>query len=38
MFLLILLAALAVVGIVGTLRALPVDGYRRVPTDPSRLP
>lgn len=38
MFILLVLAALAVAGIVGTLRALPVDGYRRIPTDPSRLP
>lgn len=38
MFLLIILAALAVAGIVGTLHALPIDGYRRIPTDPSRLP
>jgi len=38
MFLFITLVALAVAGIVGTLRALPTDGYRQLPTDPTRLP
>lgn len=41
MILLILLAvlvALAVAGVVGTMRALRNDGYRRIPTDWSRVP
>ena len=33
-----LTALLSTVAIVATARALRVDGYRRVPTDPSRLP
>lgn len=35
---LILTALLSTLGIVETIRALRVDGYRRIPTDPSRLP
>ena len=38
MFITMLLAAVAVAGLVGALRALPTDGYRAVPTDPTRLP
>ncbi|CAI9390966.1 hypothetical protein MICABA_01617 [Microbacterium sp. T2.11-28] len=38
MFILLLIAGLAIVGAVATLRALPTDGYRAVPTDPARLP
>jgi multisubunit Na+/H+ antiporter MnhG subunit len=38
MFLLILSAALALAGAIGTVRALLSDGYRRIPTDPTRLP
>jgi hypothetical protein len=38
MFILLVIAALAIVGVVATLRALPTDGYRAVPTDPTRLP
>lgn len=34
----LLLIALSTVGTVATVRALRVDGYRRIPTDPSRLP
>ena len=37
MMITILLAAVAVIGVVATLRALPTDGYRPVPTDPTRL-
>jgi hypothetical protein len=35
-----LIAVLVLSGaaVVATLRALPIDGYRRIPTDPSRLP
>lgn len=36
-FLLIVLA-LSVVGVVSTVRQLPRDGYRAVPTDPTRVP
>ena len=32
MIALIVLALLAVAGIVGTIRTVPVDGYRRIPT------
>ncbi len=35
---LILTALLSTLGIVTTIRALRADGYRRIPTDPSRLP
>jgi hypothetical protein len=38
MMITILLAAVAVVGVVATLRALPTDGYHAAPTDPTRLP
>ncbi len=38
MMITILLAALAVVGVVATIRALPIDGYHAAPTDPTRLP
>ncbi|SFI49861.1 hypothetical protein SAMN04487751_1932 [Microbacterium saccharophilum] len=38
MMITILLVAVAAVGLVGTVRALATDGYRAVPTDPSRLP
>lgn len=38
MILVILLAALAVIAVVGTVRALMTDGYRRVPTEWSRVP
>lgn len=38
MFILILVAALAAAGAIATVRALPSDGYRRIPTDPNRLP
>lgn len=34
----VLTGLLSTVAIVATARALRVDGYRRVPTDPSRLP
>lgn len=37
MFMVIVIAALAAVGIVGSLVALPRDGYRPIPTDPARL-
>jgi len=38
MFITIIVAVIATVGIIGTLRALTIDGYRATPTDPSRLP
>lgn len=38
MMITILLVALAVVGVVATVRALPTDGYHAAPTDPTRLP
>lgn len=38
MMITILLAAVAVVGLVGAVRAVATDGYRATPTDPSRLP
>ena len=38
MFLLILLAAVAVTAIAATVRAWITDDYRAVPTDPRRLP
>lgn len=38
MLFLILFTALAVAGAIGTVRALASDGYRRIPTDPNRLP
>jgi hypothetical protein len=38
MITLLALAALAVVAVTATLVALPKDGYRRIPTDWSRLP
>lgn len=34
----ILFTALAIVGVAASLRTLPIDGYRAVPTDPTRLP
>lgn len=36
----VIILTLLLVGtaVVGTIRALRVDGYRRVPTDPNRLP
>ncbi len=38
MILVLLLTALSAIGVVGTVRALRNDGYRRTPTDWSRLP
>lgn len=38
MFLLLIIAATAVVAIGATVRAWLIDGYRPVPTDPRRLP
>ncbi|SBS72591.1 exported hypothetical protein [uncultured Microbacterium sp.] len=38
MMIVILLAALAVVGLIGTARAVTTDGYRATPTDPARHP
>jgi hypothetical protein len=38
MFTVIVLAALSAVGIASTIAALRNDGYRRTPTDWSRLP
>jgi hypothetical protein len=38
MFMVILLATLAVVGFASTITALANDGYRRTPTDWTRLP
>jgi hypothetical protein len=38
MFIVILLSALAILAIAATLRALGNDGYRQIPTDPTRLP
>jgi hypothetical protein len=38
MFMVILLAALSVVALSSTIAALRNDGYRRIPTDPARLP
>ena len=38
MFLVILLAALSILAIASTIAALHKDGYRRVPTDWSRIP
>ena len=37
MVLVILIAALAVVGAVASVAALPKDGYRRTPTEPGKL-
>lgn len=37
MFLVILIAALAVIGVVASVAALPKDGYRRIPTEPAKL-
>lgn len=34
----VLLASVSTVAIVATVRALRVDGYRRIPTDRTRLP
>ncbi|MFH8251084.1 hypothetical protein ACH3VR_12010 [Microbacterium sp. B2969] len=38
MFMVILLAALAILAIASTIAALRTDGYRRIPTDWSRVP
>lgn len=38
MMILLMIGGLALAGVIATLRALPADGYRRVPTDPKRLP
>ncbi|KZE90070.1 hypothetical protein AVP41_02873 [Microbacterium sp. TNHR37B] len=38
MLLLILFAVLAVAGAIGTVRIVWTDGYRRIPTDRTRLP
>ncbi len=38
MILILLLTALSAIGIASTLRALRNDGYRRTPTDWSRIP
>jgi hypothetical protein len=38
MFMVILLAALSLFAVVASATALPKDGYRRVPTDRTRLP
>lgn len=38
MFIVILIAALAAYALVASLVALPKDGFRRIPTDPARLP
>jgi hypothetical protein len=38
MFMVILLAALSAVALASTISALRTDGYRRLPTDPARLP
>ena len=38
MFMVILLAALSILAIASTIAALAKDGYRRVPTDWSRIP
>ncbi len=38
MFIVIVISALAVVGFASTIAALRNDGYRQIPTDPSRLP
>jgi len=38
MLMVILLAALSVVAFASTIVALPRDGYRRTPTDRTRLP
>lgn len=39
MFIVLILAlALAAAATVGTIRAVHLDGYRRTPTDPRRLP
>ncbi len=37
MFMVIVIAALAITGVVASLAALPKDGYRRVPTDREQL-
>ena len=36
--LIILIGILALTGLIGTLVALPRDGYRQIPTDPRKLP
>lgn len=38
MMITILLAAVALIGLVGSVRALTNDGYRATPTDRNRLP
>jgi hypothetical protein len=38
MFMVILIAALSVAAIGSTIAALRTDGYRRIPTDRTRLP
>lgn len=38
MFAVIIIIATVVAGVVGTVSRLFTDGYRQVPTDPSRLP
>lgn len=38
MFIVIVLAALAALAVASTFIALPKDGYRQIPTDPTRLP
>jgi len=38
MITLIAIAAVALVGLVSSLVALPRDGYHQIPTDPARLP
>jgi hypothetical protein len=38
MFMVILLAALSAVALSSTIAALRTDGYRRIPTDRTRLP
>lgn len=38
MFLVIVISALAALAVAATLNALTKDGYRRVPTDSTRLP
>ncbi len=37
MFIVIAIAVLSIVATVSTISALRTDGYRRIPTDPSRL-
>lgn len=38
MFAIVIIIATLVAGVVGTLTRLSTDGYRRIPTDPMRLP